>query len=328
MSSIRDFFPIEYRVGGTKPKRNFLLENRKYVTKLASSNQALKENENPSNRLCCTNIRNCKLKPVSNKESDSDNSKKLNLDKIDASIKSIRSAIAQTKITQKKLATTNCEKTFIFLKDQATQTVNPCDKEDLLKNSIIRYPNSGSSDIDKIICNNKHRNTASVQTEYPETKYDNSTSRKDFKTIIIKDDNNSKKKQSHSIGLKENMINHHQPGEIPKYLKDRKALKEKNDKETQKKLAIRHELGLDDPACPPGHILLPEPERLEHLSKIKKDYTRLITQLNMLPVSSDSYKMIEKRKNIEKELDKLQLGIKLFSREKLFVNVNRTIENA
>jgi len=48
----------------------------------------------------------------------------------------------------------------------------------------------------------------------------------------------------------------------------------------------------------------------------------------MLPVSSDSYKMIEKRKNIEKELDKLQLGIKLFSREKLFVNVNRTIENA
>lgn len=55
-----------------------------------------------------------------------------------------------------------------------------------------------------------------------------------------------------------------------RYLKDRKALKKKNEKERQKKLAIRHELGLDDPACPTGHILLPEPERLDHLAKIQK----------------------------------------------------------
>lgn len=39
-------------------------------------------------------------------------------------------------------------------------------------------------------------------------------------------------------------------------------------------------------------------------------------------MSSDSYKMKEKQKNLEKELDRLQLGIKLFSREKLFVNAN------
>lgn len=45
-------------------------------------------------------------------------------------------------------------------------------------------------------------------------------------------------------------------------------------------------------------------------------------QLNMLPVSSDSFKMKEKRKYLEKELDKLQLGIKLFSREKLYVKFN------
>lgn len=55
-----------------------------------------------------------------------------------------------------------------------------------------------------------------------------------------------------------------------RYLKNRKILKEKNNKLTEKKLAIRHELGLDDPACPPGHILLPKLERLEHLAKIKK----------------------------------------------------------
>lgn len=45
----------------------------------------------------------------------------------------------------------------------------------------------------------------------------------------------------------------------------------------------------------------------------------------MLPVGSDSYKIKEKRKHIEKELDQLQLGIKLFSREKLFVKVNPKI---
>lgn len=42
----------------------------------------------------------------------------------------------------------------------------------------------------------------------------------------------------------------------------------------------------------------------------------------MLPVSSDSYKIKEKRKHLEKELDKLQLGMKLFSKEKLYVKIN------
>lgn len=47
----------------------------------------------------------------------------------------------------------------------------------------------------------------------------------------------------------------------------------------------------------------------------------------MLPVGSDSYKMKKKRKCLEEELDKLQLGIKLFSREKLFVKVDQKITN-
>lgn len=61
---------------------------------------------------------------------------------------------------------------------------------------------------------------------------------------------------------------------------------------------------------------------------INVDYNQLVMQLNMLPVSSDSYKMIEKRKQLEKELDKLQLGIKLFSREKLYVKINPKIINS
>jgi len=48
----------------------------------------------------------------------------------------------------------------------------------------------------------------------------------------------------------------------------------------------------------------------------------------MLPVGSDSYKMKEKRKCIEKELDQVQLGIKLFSKEKLYVKINQKIADS
>ncbi|XP_022168728.1 uncharacterized protein LOC111032609 [Myzus persicae] len=325
MSSIRDFFPIEYRAGGAKPKKNFIQENKRYVTKLAKYTQSLKENVKPSNKLPCTNIQNFKLRQGPNKETIQENSKRkiksIDLDQIDASIKSIRSAIAQTKITQKKLGIKNVEK--LSFKDQATQTVNPYDDEDKLRVNIIRCPISETF-MPKPFPT-KHMNTISVQTESSETEYSNLMSRKNVSSVHQQDDNKTKRKQQHLGGFKENIIGHHQPGEIPKYLKDRKALKEKNEKEIQKKLTIRRELGLDDPACPPGHVLLPKTERLEHLAKIKKDYDLLILQLNMLPVGSDSYKMKEKRKQIEKELDQVQLGVKLFSKEKLYVKTNQKI---
>lgn len=52
------------------------------------------------------------------KDSFPENSKKYNLDKIDASIKSIRSVIAQTKITQEKLGVKNCKKISLDIKNQ------------------------------------------------------------------------------------------------------------------------------------------------------------------------------------------------------------------
>ncbi|XP_003243361.1 uncharacterized protein LOC100573150 [Acyrthosiphon pisum] len=331
MCSIRDFFPIDYRVSGAKPRKNFILENKRYVTKLGKDTQTSKENVKPSNKLPCTNIQNFKLRQGTNKETNPENSKRkiksIDLDQIDASIKSIRSAIAQTKITQKKLGIKNIENVLLTFRDQATQTVNPYEEEGKLNNNIIRNPILQTSDMAKTI-QTKHMNTISVSTENSESEYSNVMSRKNVNSVHQQDDNNSKRKQQHLVGLKENIMGHHQPGEIPKYLKDRKALKEKNEKEVQKKLAIRRALGLDDPACPPGHVLLPEPERLEHLAKIKKDYNQLVLQLNMLPVGSDSYKMKEKRKRIEKELDQVQLGIKLFSKEKLYVKINQKMADS
>ncbi|XP_025419543.1 uncharacterized protein LOC112689883 isoform X2 [Sipha flava] len=272
--------------------------------------------ENPNSRFSY-NKKKLKSRRGSNNDLAKKPVKSIDLDKIDASLKSIRSAIAHTKITQEKLCINCTNEKYLDFKNQGTQTINPYNEEDVLKDSIVRYPKSEKLDTATIQMN--HKNTAAVQTERSESDCSNYVSKNSLKPLK-KDEINLKTK--HSVGFKENATSYHQPGEIPKYLKDRKVLKEKNEKETQKKLAIRRELGLDDPACPPGHLLLPEPERLEHLSKIKKDYNHLLTQLNMLPVSSDSYKMKEKRKNLENELDKLQLGIKLFSRKKLYVKMS------
>jgi len=43
-------------VSGAKPKKNFIQENKRYVTKLAKDTQTSKENVKPSNKLPCTNI--------------------------------------------------------------------------------------------------------------------------------------------------------------------------------------------------------------------------------------------------------------------------------
>jgi len=62
------------------------------------------------------------LKQGPNKETIPENSKNkiksIDLDQIDASIRSIRSAIAQTKITQKKLGIKNVEKVSLAFRDQ------------------------------------------------------------------------------------------------------------------------------------------------------------------------------------------------------------------
>lgn len=75
-----------------------------------------------------------KLRREPNKDSIPENSKNLHLDKIDASIKSIRSAITQTKITQEKLGIKRCDKVSLAFRDQGIYTSNIID---ILFNSFI-----------------------------------------------------------------------------------------------------------------------------------------------------------------------------------------------
>ncbi|XP_050524292.1 uncharacterized protein LOC126895973 [Daktulosphaira vitifoliae] len=318
MCSIRDFFPVEYRVA-SKPTKNFILENRKHVKKLSKTVHAAKIQPQ---RPCCSHMQEFKLKNKINQgNNDKKNSvKSLDLEKIEATIQSIRLAIDQTKKLQNKIGI-NSNKLSLAFKDQAVQTVFPFSEELVLKDGTVRYPSVNRNSYLKL-AKNKLVNTIAIQTEVIENE-EILNDAASIKNLITKQQSKVIKSKQEPIQHKcgQENIGLHQIGKIPKYLKQRKALKEKNDREEQKKKDIRHKLGLDDPNCPPGHMLLPKTERLEHLADLQKNYNRLIMELNMLPLSSDSFKIKEKRRRLEQELDKLQLGIKLFSREKLFIKV-------
>ncbi|KAL1115760.1 hypothetical protein AAG570_006050 [Ranatra chinensis] len=105
----------------------------------------------------------------------------------------------------------------------------------------------------------------------------------------------------------------YQKGVVPKYLQEIK--KTNHNKSEDPKRGAGESL-------PAGHILLSDSDRLDHLRLIRQSYAELVQQLNNLPVRSDSLRARTRRAEIEKELDRLERGIKLFSRDKLYVKVD------
>lgn len=119
----------------------------------------------------------------------------------------------------------------------------------------------------------------------------------------------------------------YQKGVVPKYLKDRKE-----------ELGRYEEV---DPECPPGHVLLPEDERKETLRVLRqstyrmiflslfnqtgcsfKGYADRIQELNTMPVRNDTLRMRRRKMEIEEELKKIDEGIKVFQRAKVFVKTD------
>lgn len=103
----------------------------------------------------------------------------------------------------------------------------------------------------------------------------------------------------------------HKAGQVPKYLKQR-----------QQQWKDEAQAIIDsapDPDCPPGHVRLPEPDRLQQLSEMKSSHSALLDDLNRLPVSKDTRRVIEKRREIEGLLAGLDEGIRIYSRSKVFI---------
>jgi len=79
---------------------------------------------------------------------------------------------------------------------------------------------------------------------------------------------------------------------------------------------------LPDPDCPAGHIVMPENERLTTLSQLQKSQNEMLAELNSLPFSRDSLRIRQKREDLEKQLKKIEEGITILSKPKVFIRVN------
>lgn len=98
----------------------------------------------------------------------------------------------------------------------------------------------------------------------------------------------------------------HKPGEIPKYL-------------IQRKKDLAHVEGIVD--GPPGHYLLTDEERLEALHLAQGRYDNLVQQLNALSITSQTFRIRSKKIELERELQDLENTLKIFSRNKVYVNL-------
>jgi len=103
----------------------------------------------------------------------------------------------------------------------------------------------------------------------------------------------------------------HKAGAVPKYLKQRKQ------QWRDEAQAILD--SAPDPDCPPGHVRLPDEDRAKQLEEMQSTHTALLANLNRLPVSSDTRRVTEKRREIEGLLAGLDDGIRIYSRPKVFV---------
>ncbi|XP_074647840.1 enkurin domain-containing protein 1-like isoform X1 [Tubulanus polymorphus] len=104
-------------------------------------------------------------------------------------------------------------------------------------------------------------------------------------------------------------------GIVPEYLIHR-----------QKEMADEEQRRIDsipDPTIPDGHKVMDEKERVESLELLRKNQEALITQLNMLPITSDTMRVKNKRLDLEAKLSELEEAIRIFSRPKVFVKIDQ-----
>ncbi|XP_032519039.2 enkurin domain-containing protein 1-like isoform X1 [Danaus plexippus] len=104
----------------------------------------------------------------------------------------------------------------------------------------------------------------------------------------------------------------YQKGVLPKYLRERKEVGKELD-----------EAGIEEEhaVCPPGHVTLPDNERKETLRMLRNSFAELVSELNKMPVKTDTLRMRNRKMELEKQLAKLEEGIKVFSRPKVFVKI-------
>lgn len=103
----------------------------------------------------------------------------------------------------------------------------------------------------------------------------------------------------------------HRLGQIPNYLTERKKQWEM---EKERQLKLREEASI-----PQGYTLLPDEERIETLELLKKNQDEIIQSLAALPVRNDTVRLRNYKEELERQLAKVEEGIKIFSRPKVLI---------
>ncbi|CAL1280317.1 unnamed protein product [Larinioides sclopetarius] len=119
-------------------------------------------------------------------------------------------------------------------------------------------------------------------------------------------------KNSHSLtGSKRKPEVPHRLGQIPNYLTERKKQWEL---ERERQLKLREAASI-----PKGYTLLPDEERIETLELLKKNHDEILQSLAVLPVRNDTIRLRSYKEELERQLAKVEEGIKIFSRPKVLI---------
>ncbi|EZA48144.1 hypothetical protein DMN91_005529 [Ooceraea biroi] len=232
-------------------------------------------------------------------------------------------------------AANDSDASSIKYKSQGIQTLDTDETESIYSEGIILYPSK------KVIKHNEIASNGDLNRQEETTlrkQSDSPTDRGDMRTP--EDSQKTDLRNSASPALREEIdfvklnkertsvatklatqLNNGVPppnyrkGVVPKYLRERKEAQEK-EKEQKAKVEASHA------DCPEGHVSLPDHERKETLRLLKKNYQDYVNELNMMPIKTDTLRAQRRKMEIEKQLTKLEEGIKVFSRPKVYVKIN------
>ncbi|XP_037371816.1 enkurin domain-containing protein 1 isoform X1 [Talpa occidentalis] len=105
-----------------------------------------------------------------------------------------------------------------------------------------------------------------------------------------------------------------QKGHVPLYLLERRDL--------WRREAEARQQSQPDPTMPPGHVCMPENQRLETLSSLLQSQHQLLRELVLLPAGADSLRAQGHRAELDRKLVQVEEAIKIFSRPKVFVKMD------
>lgn len=106
----------------------------------------------------------------------------------------------------------------------------------------------------------------------------------------------------------------HKRGAVPQYLRERQEQWKQEDAE---RLA-----SLPDPSVPPGHIRMPNHQRIETLQILKNHHKELLAELQSLSVTADTLRVRTRRAELENKLTEIDDALKIFSRPNVYIKLD------